>query len=89
MRTSQDEERGVKVERQGTKTYYKGLGFCGGGVNSNTCEVDVKDGKIIRTRPFHYDRCYTPEEMNAWTIHARGSEYSASMKSLIPVLVGI
>ena len=26
------------------KTFYKGLGFCGGGVNSNTCEVDVKDG---------------------------------------------
>lgn len=65
-------------------TYYKGLGFCGGGVNSNTCEVDVKDGRIIRTRPFRYDRRYTSEQMNAWTIKARGSEYKASMKSLIP-----
>ena len=68
----------------GVKTFYKGLGFCGGGVNSNTCEVDVKDGRIVRTRPFRYDRCYTPEQMNAWTIKARGSEYKASMKSLIP-----
>ncbi|UWG98265.1 molybdopterin-dependent oxidoreductase [Dehalobacter sp. DCM] len=68
----------------GLKTYYKGLGFCGGACGSNTTEVDVKDGKIVRIRPMHYDRLYTPEQMNAWTLNARGKSYKPSMKSQIP-----
>ena len=64
----------------------KGLGFNSFGIGTNACTVDIDEeqDKILRIRPLHFDEHYTPEQMNAWTIHARGSEYRASMKSLIP-----
>ncbi len=50
------------------KTFIKGLGMVGeGGLASNVVAVDVKDGKIIRIRPFHYDWKYKPEELGPWT----------------------
>jgi molybdopterin guanine dinucleotide-containing S/N-oxide reductase-like protein len=63
------------------KTVVKGMS--GGGVteDSNMIQVDVKDGKIIRIRPFHYDWKY---ERQPWTIDARGKTFTASMKALIP-----
>lgn len=66
------------------KTCFKGLGWCGFGSGSNSSEVDVKDGKILRVRPFRYDKSYKPEEMNPWKIEARGKVYEPSMKSLLP-----
>ena len=33
------------------KTVIKSMGFCSFGSGSNTAEIDVKDGKILRTRP--------------------------------------
>ena len=63
------------------KTVVKGLS--GGGVteDSNPVQVDVKNGKIIRIRPFHFDWKY---ERKPWKIEARGQVFEASMKSLIP-----
>ena len=47
--------------------------------------VDVKDGKIIRIRPMHYDWKYDPEKvMNPWKMEVRGSTFEPSMKTLIP-----
>lgn len=58
-------------------------GMSGGGVteDSNMIQVDVKDGKIIRIRPFHFDWKYKREP---WKIEARGKTFTASMKALIP-----
>jgi molybdopterin guanine dinucleotide-containing S/N-oxide reductase-like protein len=63
------------------KTVVKGLS--GGGVteDANTVQVDVKNGKIIRIRPFHFDWRY---ERKPWQFKARGQVFEASMKSLIP-----
>jgi molybdopterin guanine dinucleotide-containing S/N-oxide reductase-like protein len=63
------------------KTAVKGLS--GGGVteDSNTVQVDVKDGKIIRIRPFHFDWKY---DRKPWKIEARGQVFEASTKTLIP-----
>ena len=38
--------------------------------------VDVKDGKIVRIRPLHYDENYTREELasNMWKYEARGKK---------------
>lgn len=60
------------------------MGFCSGGVGSNTAEIDVEDGKIVRIRPPHYDKHYTPEEMNAWTYNVDGKEFKASLKGELP-----
>ena len=54
-----------------TKTVYKSLGLCGFGLGSNSAAVDVKDGKIIRIRPLHYDEKYNIEDMRPWKITAR------------------
>jgi trimethylamine-N-oxide reductase (cytochrome c) len=58
-------------------------GMSGGGVteDSNMIQVDVKDGKILRIRPFHYDWKY---DRKPWTMEARGKTFTASMKALIP-----
>lgn len=76
-------EHGAKVNSE-EKTYLKGVGFCGFGVGSNSAEVDVKDGKIIRVRPLRFDKAYKPEAMNPWKIEARGKVLEPPMKSLLP-----
>ncbi|MBW1768169.1 MAG: molybdopterin-dependent oxidoreductase [Deltaproteobacteria bacterium] len=67
--------------QEGEKTVVKGLSFCGVTEDGNSVQVDVKDGKIIRIRPFHFDWKY---EREPWTIEARGKTFESSMKSLIP-----
>ena len=71
-------------EAEGEKTFVKGLGFCGTTRDANTVTVDVKDGKIIRIRPLHFDWKYKPEEFNPWKIEARGKVFEPGMKTLIP-----
>ncbi len=66
------------------KTYYKGFGLGGFGMNSHASEVDVKDGKVIRIRPLKFDKKYDKEFLRPWTITARGKEYKAAEKTLIP-----
>jgi hypothetical protein len=43
------------------KTVVKGLSFSGVAEDSNPVQVDVKDGKIVRIRPFHFDSKYDVE----------------------------
>ena len=63
------EKRGKEFtegSRQPEKTVIKSLalgGLLGGG---GECAVDVKDGKIIRIRPFRYDWKYDKKIFNPW-----------------------
>lgn len=66
------------------KTVYKGTGLCSFGVGANLAEIDVKDGKVVRTRPARYDKAYDLAQFRPWTIKARGGEFKASKKSEIP-----
>jgi molybdopterin guanine dinucleotide-containing S/N-oxide reductase-like protein len=63
------------------RTVVKGLSGAGVTEDSNMVQVDVKDGKIVRVRPFHFDWKY---ERQPWKIEARGKTFTASMKALIP-----
>lgn len=65
------------------KTVIKNMGLCNCGMPANTAAVDVKDGKVVRIRPLHYDERYTPEELNAWKIEARGHTFEPGFKSLL------
>ena len=50
----------------GEKTLVRDISFCGVPENgSNASMVDVKDGKIIRIRPMHYEWKYTREQTQA------------------------
>jgi anaerobic selenocysteine-containing dehydrogenase len=76
----------ARTGESGEKTIAKGLGFCGNGFDANSVFVDVKDGKIVRIRPLHYDDKYDPTHYKPWKIEARGKTFEPSTKSLIPPL---
>ena len=63
------------------KTVVKGLSGSGITEDANTVAVDIKDGKIIRIRPLHYDWQY---DRKPWKIEAREKVFEAANKSLIP-----
>jgi trimethylamine-N-oxide reductase (cytochrome c) len=54
-------------------------GMLGGG---GECALDVKNGKVLRIRPFHYDWKYAPEELRPWKIERNGVSFEPLMKSL-------
>jgi trimethylamine-N-oxide reductase (cytochrome c) len=66
------------------KSFVKDISFCGVANGSNTSVVDVKNGRVLRIRPLHYDWKYKPEEFNPWQIKARGQVFEPSMKTLLP-----
>jgi trimethylamine-N-oxide reductase (cytochrome c) len=69
----------------GEQTFIRDISFCGVPENgSNASMVDVKDGKIIRIRPMHYDWKYDPKDMNPWKMESRGKTFEPSMKTLLP-----
>ena len=54
-------------------------GTQGGGV---PCAVDVKDSKIVRIRPLHYDWKYDLNQFNPWKIQRNGTVLTTNHKSL-------
>ncbi|MCL5735395.1 MAG: molybdopterin-dependent oxidoreductase [Actinobacteria bacterium] len=63
------------------KTVVKGLSFLGVGIDANCVQVDCRDNKIVRIRPFHFDWKY---DRKPWRMEARGKVFEASGKTLIP-----
>ncbi len=80
------EKKKVGKKKGAEKTLIRDISFCGVPENgSNASMVDVKDGKIIRIRPMHYDWKYDPKkDMNPWKMEVRGQTFEPSMKTLIP-----
>src|SRR5512147_120394 len=64
------------------KTVLKALGLSGGIYGAVPCAVDVKDGKVIRIRPLHYDSKYDPKGFNPWEITKDGKSLKPMMKAL-------
>ena len=65
------------------KTLIKNTGYSAMSIGSHVAAVDVKDGKIVRIRPFPYDWKYKPEEFRPWKIKARGKVFEVPLKSTI------
>jgi anaerobic selenocysteine-containing dehydrogenase len=66
-------------------SYLKGLGFIGSSSgDANSSVVDVKNGKIVRIRPLHFDWKYDRKRFNPWKMEARGHVFEPAMKSLVP-----
>ena len=68
------------------KICIKGTSLSSFGDNSTAACVDVKDNKIIRIRPLHFDWKYKPEEFNPWEYKARGKTFIPPLKSMVPPL---
>jgi len=76
-------EKNVPGKESEEKTYIKAMGLIGEtGTGGSTIAVDVKDGKIVRLRPLHYDWKYKLEEFGLWEIHARGKVFRPCLKTL-------
>jgi molybdopterin guanine dinucleotide-containing S/N-oxide reductase-like protein len=75
-----DDERGP---RQVDKTVVKSLSQCSFGQDSEVSAIDVKDGKILRIRPHHYDEKYSKEEIRPWSVSKDGKVYEPPLKGLI------
>ncbi len=71
-----------KADVKPDKTVMRALalgGMLGGG---GECALDVKEGKVLRIRPFHYDWKYEPETLRPWKIERNGETFQPLMKSL-------
>ena len=80
----------VKGIAQADKTVLKSTalgGMHGGGA---PVFVDVKDGKIVRVRPFHYDWKYDMKSFNPWKFERNGVKLEPLTKTCIgPYLAGL
>ena len=64
------------------KTVIRALGLGGSTGGGNPTAVDVKNGRIVRIRPLHYDWKYSREEFNPWKFKRGGKTLEPFMKSL-------
>jgi anaerobic selenocysteine-containing dehydrogenase len=71
------------IEEGSNKTVLKSLGQCSFTRNGDPSAVDVKNGKILRIRPLHYDEKYTKKQINPWKIYKNGKLLEPLMKTQI------
>jgi molybdopterin guanine dinucleotide-containing S/N-oxide reductase-like protein len=64
------------------ETYLRSVGFLGLPGGGAEGMVDVKNGKIVRIRPLHYDWKYDREHLNPWKLTRNGKTLEPIMKSL-------
>ena len=67
--------------QESQETFIKALGLGAFAVASCPSAVDVKNGKIVRIRPLHYDSKYTEEEIAPWEIKRNGKTFKPLLKS--------
>jgi len=73
--TNQGTGGAVEPALEPEQTFMQSMDFIGA--------CDVKNGKIIRQRPIHYNDQYP--NLKGWTVTARGASYTPPLKSLIGV----
>jgi trimethylamine-N-oxide reductase (cytochrome c) len=64
------------------KTVYKALGLSGGIFGAAPCAIDVKNDRIVRIRPLHFDAKYDPKTFNPWKITKNGKTLEPMYKAL-------
>ncbi|MGN1003642.1 MAG: molybdopterin-dependent oxidoreductase [Oscillospiraceae bacterium] len=72
------------------QTFFKSTGYSAFSNGSHPAAVDVKDGKIVRVRPFRYDWKYSNDFIKPWTMTARGKTFKAPEKTPVgPFGIGV
>jgi trimethylamine-N-oxide reductase (cytochrome c) len=77
------EEKTRAKPQDSEKTVIKSLSQCSFTRNGDPAAIDVKNGKILRIRPLHYDEKYTSEELAPWRIEKNGKVLEPLMKAQI------
>jgi len=70
-----------KIKSGGEKSLPITLGF---GPNANSSVADVKNGRIVRVRPLHFDWKYDKKSFNPWKMEAHGKPFEPGMKAMPP-----
>ena len=65
-------------------TFVRGIAFDAVGMGGNLAQVYVKNGKIVRITPLDYTSKYTVDQIQPWSITARGKTFNPSLNSLLP-----
>ena len=83
---SKDKKKKTKVKEPqasySEKTVYKALGLSGGIFGAAPCAIDVKNDRIVRIRPLHYDAKYDRKSFNPWQIKKNGKTLDPMYKAL-------
>jgi len=66
------------------KTVIRAINLSGGIFGACPACVDVKDGKVVRIRPLHYDSKYDYESFNPWEMERNGVKFKPLSKSVPP-----
>ena len=61
----------------------KSLSLADFGINGVASRVDIRNGRIVRIRPLHYDWKYKKEGFNPWKMDVRGKVLEPTMKTLV------
>lgn len=78
-------EKGLtRSEVLGERTVYRTIGLSGTVSGGAEGVADVKDGRIIRIRPLHYDEKYHRQDLNPWKYERNGKTLEPNWKSLPP-----
>ena len=73
-----------KDKSRNDRTTVKGLSLADFGVDGNPTAVDIRNGKILRMRPLHFEWRYNRKDFNPWQMKARGKVLEPKMKTLLP-----
>lgn len=65
-------------------THLKTLGLGSFGMGALSANIDIKDGRIVRTRPMQIDERYSHEYLRPWSIKAHGDSFDSTFKTDIP-----
>ena len=76
------EKAPIQKPETGEKTVIKSLGLGGTQGGGAPCAVDVKNGKVVRVRPLHYDWKYERKNFKLWKIQRNGKTLEPLMKSV-------
>lgn len=74
----------IKTGVGADKSCIRNNSLCGGANSTNVTVVDVKDGKLLRSRPLKYNENYTDEELKLWHMEKDGKVFAAAPKTEIP-----
>ncbi len=65
----------TKKKIESVRTVLKSLGQCSFTRNGDPSAIDVKDGKILRIRPLHFDEKYTKRRAPSLENRERGARF--------------
>ncbi|MEM2910091.1 MAG: molybdopterin-dependent oxidoreductase [Nitrososphaerota archaeon] len=82
---SAEELKELKQAAAEVKTYVRNLSLGGGSWGPSNCvAVDVKNGRIVRIRPLHYDWKYKPgKDFQTWSFEVNGKKFEPPLKTLV------